>query len=198
MISSVRSHHQILIALLVVIGTVTSLIALPKASAPAGTSNPTKDTSGQTASDSTAPTSPAPSPNVLAAPPVPPACEHVSLNVAKLVLGGNPTPVENETSTLASDMDMRVDQCTYRSSESTLRVTAFAAKSSVGRSTNAITFGSGRPSGVQNEPSYGQSAYWNASTGILSVLKDNNRYDISRTGGYDAVKKAADAVVPKL
>ena len=87
----------------------------------------------------------------------------------------------------------------------TVILNAYLAKTSLGQSTNMVVFGSERPPDVQDMPGYGQSAFWDGRTGTLSVLKNNNRYDISRKTGdppsstdQARVLDAANVIVPRL
>lgn len=129
-----------------------------------------------------------------------PACQQFTLAVAKTILGPDAT-VNMADSTIISDTpDLQTSSCVYQNNaDDTIHLSAFIAKSPVGESTNSVTFGSDKPAGVQDMPGYGQAAYWDVHTNVLSVLKNNNRYELSRSSNMlDDVRQAADRIVPKL
>lgn len=133
-----------------------------------------------------------------------PACRQFTLITAKTILGSGSTVSTQDSAVISDTADMLISACTYvGNNSSSIKLTAYIAKTSVGESTNSLMFGSGKPGGVQDVPGYGQAAYWDQTTNTLLILKDNNRYDLARTIGsspatLDDVLHAADSIIPKL
>lgn len=132
-----------------------------------------------------------------------PACQQFTLTTAKTVIGSS-AALDAQDSALISDTDDIVaSSCVYYASADTIRLGVYSPKTSLGESTNTVMFGSEKPPGVQDVPGYGQAAYWDAHNGILSVLKNNTRYELSRntdtsSAAMDDILQAADVIVPKL
>jgi hypothetical protein len=136
--------------------------------------------------------------------PAPPtkACVNFTKQIAQQILGQDATINLNESITTDETADVEVSSCVYTSSgaQKTIRLVAHLAKTPLGQSTNAIVFGSDRPSSAQNIPSYGQAAFWDDSIGVLHVLKNNNHYEIILAANVPLreVELAANILVPKL
>jgi hypothetical protein len=132
--------------------------------------------------------------------PSTPACKLFTDQSAQQILGSDTSVNINESIILTDTADMQTSACVYtNATPETIRLEAYIARTALGRSANAVEFGSGRPAEMQNMPEYGQAAFWNNSTGALHVLKNNNRYIISRTkNNLSDTKTAANIIVPKL
>jgi hypothetical protein len=145
-------------------------------------------------------------PTTLATEPSSPACKQFTLPLAREILGNGAALNTQDSAVVSETADMLISSCVYRThGTDTVRLSAYLAKTSLGQSPNIVVFGSDRPAGVRDIPGYGQASFWDAHTGMLSVLKNNNRYDISRSSGnppasasQDEVLRAATVIVPKL
>ena len=129
-----------------------------------------------------------------------PACQQFTLAVAKTILGPD-VAINAQDSVIVSDTpDLLTSSCIYRNSDSvTVRLSAYIAKSSRGESANTVYFGSDKPAGAQDITGYGQAAYWDVHTNVMSVLKNNNRYELwHSSNALDQARQAADNIVPKL
>lgn len=163
------------------------------------TSTPNKSNN---AAENTPAENPAPQPPAIESSS--PACRQFTPTIAKTILGSKATISMQDSAVISDTPDIRTSTCTYQGNNlSSIKLTAYTAKTSVGVSTNSLLFGSGKPGGVQDVPGYGQAAYWDQTANILFILKDNNRYDLNGTVGsspaaLDDVLHAANSIVPKL
>jgi len=196
-----QRYHRIILLILILIPFVYFLLVIPEShkekspdkSPPVATQDKqSKQTPIATPPDQPQPkTTPEPSTR---------ACKLFTPQLAKQILGDDATASINESIVLSETTDMQVSSCTYTNKPSeTIRLEVHMPKTSLGSSTNAVNFGSGRPVGAQNAPEYGQAAFWDNNTSTLHVLKSNIHYVISRSENTLAeTKKAADIIVPKL
>jgi hypothetical protein len=107
------------------------------------------------------------------------ACKHLTLAIARQLLGaqaGYTTPAE--PANLQAE-DTAVSSCAYGASGVNVQLTIRSASSSLGASENSTVFGSDRPAGSSSVQGYGQSAYWNPDDGTLNVLSQNDWYIIT-------------------
>jgi hypothetical protein len=144
----------------------------------------------------------------------PKACEVLTEAVAKQLLG-NLIAGGDATGSTSSD-DIEVSNCNYvrkladnapiseLSTVESLGLLVRGAKTADGAASNEAQFTTNKPAGVQDVSSYGDKAYWDASMGQLSVLKNHNWYIISygKTKMTDRTlehtKVFADLIVGKL
>lgn len=136
------------------------------------------------------------------------ACSIFTLADAKLLLGTDAKGGENGVST--SSEDLSVSTCTYTDSDTPASTSQSATllvrapKTEKGITSNHNEFGPLKPTGVQDVPGYGDSAYWDAEHGQLNILKNNNWYILSNgpvTPGdrtLDQTTKLADILISKL
>jgi phage-related protein len=130
--------------------------------------------------------------------PTPPACGQFTQQLAKQIIGDDATVDTNNSIINSETTDMQVGTCVYTAHQKSVRLVSHIAKTDLGRSANAVVFGSNRPSATQVVQGYGQAAFWDNNTNTLSVLKNNNQYDISVSGDLHDTEPAAAIIVPKL
>lgn len=133
------------------------------------------------------------------------ACRQFTLGLAQAILGDGAKNDIGASITVSDTTDSTESTCVYSSDAGNVRLRAYHAKTPLGESNNTVAFGSGRPQGVEMIQGHGQAAYWNEQEHELSVLKNNDRYVISRSQGNppfqtgkDEVLQAANVIVPKL
>lgn len=136
-------------------------------------------------------------------PPAPasssPACKLFTKTLADQALKASTTLNTKDSAATSDTSDLQISFCTYTAGERAVTLVAYIAKSDVGKSTNSVEFGSGRPAGVQNVTTIGQSAFWSDSLATLYVLKNNNRYSIALTKGTQAeTLEAAKIIIPNV
>jgi hypothetical protein len=136
-------------------------------------------------------------------PPVPtsssPACKLFTKSLADQALKAQATLNTKDSATISETSDLQISFCTYTASERAVTLVAYIAKSDIGKSINSVEFGSGRPAGVQNITTIGQSAFWSDTLATMYVLKNNNRYTIALTKGTQAeTLEAAKIIIPNV
>lgn len=111
-----------------------------------------------------------------AGPPTAGPCATV-LTVAevKSALNSNTITVAKNNGIMSQNSNTTIVTCAYSSGSNNMSIVAHLARSSIGQSDNAVSFGSGRPQGVTNVNGFGDNAYWQTSTG-LNILKRNIWY----------------------
>jgi cytoskeletal protein RodZ len=124
------------------------------------------------------------------------ACGMLTLDSAKVLIGQDAS--QSASGSTAADIDTIT--CTYTAGAHRIVFTIHAAKTDLGKSDNALHFGSEKPSGVTDVQGYGQAAYWDAGKTELHVLKDNDWYSIGLQdgAGLEAARAVADSLNPKL
>lgn len=126
------------------------------------------------------------------------ACMSVlSTATAQKVLGASVT-AQRDNGVMSQTVDITTTNCAYTAGADVASAVLHAARTSVGASTNDLTFGSERPHDAVSVKGYGSAAFWQPSTGELNILKDNNWYVIhcvlhsrASVSGAEAIAAAA-------
>lgn len=137
------------------------------------------------------------------APPTPtsssPACKLLTAPLADQALKTPATLNTKDSATTSDTSDLQISFCTYTAEGRAITLVAYIAKSDVGKSINSVEFGSGRPAGVQNVTTIGQSAFWSDTLATMYILKNNNRYSIALTKGTQPeTLEAAKIIIPNV
>jgi hypothetical protein len=93
---------------------------------------------------------------------------------AQSVIGGT-VSATGSNGIASQTTDITEITCVYSSGTNSASIVEDAYNTQAGQNANEVQFGSGRPSGVSSLKGYGQSAFWQASSG-LNILDNNNRY----------------------
>jgi hypothetical protein len=144
-------------------------------------------------------------------PSVKDACSLFTLTDAKQLLGdtakGGQNPITESTKNL------KVTTCTYTqdqganapvSSRQSATLLVRAPLTDIGKTSNQNQFGPLKPTGVQDVPGYGDSAYWDPEHGQLNILKSDTWYILSygpttpASRTLDQTKQLADLLINKL
>ena len=129
------------------------------------------------------------------------ACSILTLQVAESGLGTNDLRLAADDAQQESTSEIAASGCTYKTQDESgmMRLTMRRPLTALGRTSNAVQFGSGRPSGSESVPGYGQAAYWDAGQSTLHILAGNTWYSLSivRSGvlaDLSSTRQAADGI----
>lgn len=145
----------------------------------------------------------------------PKACDVLTIENARKILGDNAEKTELPGGGTASSEDIEVSQCAYtQPGSNTLEsirnqkqasILVRGAKTQKGADSNKEVFtGSLKPANVQDASGYGDAAFWNPEFGQFNILKNGNWYilsaGVSRPGekSVDEAKTLADLLISKL
>lgn len=128
-----------------------------------------------------------------------PACKLFTQSLADQALKTKTTLNTNDSAIISDTTNLQISFCTYTAGGRAITLAAYIAKNDVGKSMNSVEFGSGRPAGVQNVTTIGQSAFWSDTLATLYVLKNNNRYSLAITKGTQPeTLDAAKIIIPNV
>lgn len=141
------------------------------------------------------------------------ACDVLTLDDAKRVLGSNAQPGDTTANTIVENSEMTLTSCSFLISDGAIppnskvaSLQARSAKTQIGATSNKSPFGpGGKPANVQDISNLGELAYWNPEFGQLSIFKNNNYYIIQVGNPNKASertvadsKKLADIIIDRL
>lgn len=131
------------------------------------------------------------------------ACDILTLDIAKKVLGNTAEKPKDATMADASSDDIAVTQCLFQTSASDAEnlgdqkqasLLARSAKTDAGAATNREVFDVRvRPAGVETVEGYGESAFWNPEFGQLNILKGGNWFILQVGGGIPSERTLDEA-----
>lgn len=136
------------------------------------------------------------------------ACDELTLDEAKTVLGDAATP--GSTSTPVENESLYIDTCSYVNNATALadiRIITIMIRSALdgdGQASNTEAFEPGgptNPEGSEAVSGYGEKAFWDPSTQQLAILKENLWISVMysnsnlTSGNLEDVKKVADLVL---
>ena len=120
------------------------------------------------------------------------ACDVLTENVAKQILGDGATKGDTSAGNVSSDA-VSVSNCIYSvkidpnatkaNNTKGVSVLARGAKTQIGADSNKAQFGSAKPAGVLDVSHVGDQAFYNPNFGQLNVLKTSNWYIVSNYSG---------------
>jgi len=136
------------------------------------------------------------------------ACDVLTENVAKQILGDGATKGDTSAGNVSSDA-VSVSNCIYSvkidpnatkaNNTKGVSVLARGAKTQIGADSNKAQFGSAKPTGVQDVSGVGDQAFYNPKFGQLNVLKGSNWYIVSNySGGATTGTIESDTQLAKL
>jgi hypothetical protein len=126
------------------------------------------------------------------------ACAALPLSGAQNILGSSAQPATPIDLGVSPAANTELTSCAYAADGHTAQLTLRSAKGSLGASQNATVFGSEKPADITDVQGYGQSAYWNPSTGHFAILSHNDWYTIVTSQGTQASAEAAAKQVKGL
>ncbi len=132
------------------------------------------------------------------------ACDILTLEDAKKILGDNAELTELPGGGGATSDDIEVSQCVYSQpggdtlasikAQKQASILVRGAKTQDGADSNKEVFtGSLKPAGVQEVTGYGDGAFWNPQLGQFNILKNGNWYILTSGGSMPAEKTLDDA-----
>lgn len=125
------------------------------------------------------------------------ACDLLTIDEAKQLLGDSAVPGTNQDPTINEDIG--ISTCTYTNNAqvvSDIRITTVMVRTGLteaGKESNKFTFEGGRPADTELVAGIGEAAYYTPSAGQLSVLKDGNWISVVFAGTEPQKATLADA-----
>lgn len=133
------------------------------------------------------------------------ACDALSIDNAKAIIGGDAKIDETASKTDKDTNDISLTHCKYVSASGTVSVQSRSAKDQSGLDSNKMAFKlPTKPKGMKDIANLGELAYWDSRQGQLHILKNNNWYIIqvgssnSTERTIDKAKQAADQIINNL
>lgn len=109
--------------------------------------------------------------------PTDPCVNVLTATEAQSLIGSQASPSVNN-GVVSKSVDITEVNCSYSFKGTSVSILDYMPNSSIGQSDNDVRFGSGLPSGVTQVNGYGNSAFWQASSG-LNILQNNNWYVVN-------------------
>ena len=119
-----------------------------------------------------------------------PACELLTLGIARQLLGPDATSSLPDSTSGLQTSHTTVSACAYSNTTGSVQLIVRTPADSLGASKNATVFGSGKPQGAVTVEGYGQTAYWDPGKHQLNILGSNTWYAITRSTNTQADTEA--------
>ena len=131
------------------------------------------------------------------------ACDLLSVEDAKTVLGQDIEPADGSDAAAASSDDIAVSRCVFAqklgaavtpASQKQASLVVRSPRSDTGKQANRNVFtGSAKPANVEQVSGFGESAFWNPEFGQLNILKNDAWYIVEAGPSVPTERKAEDA-----
>lgn len=131
------------------------------------------------------------------------ACDMMSAEDAKTVLGPEIEPADGSDAASASSDDIAVSRCVFAqkigaavtpANQKQASLLVRTPRSDTGKQANRDVFtGSAKPANVEQVNGFGESAFWNPEFGQLNVLKNDAWYIVEAGPSVPTERKSDDA-----